>query len=213
MVRNSHQDALDEQEFEALVDGARFHRRGIREEAEFVVQLAGRAGLRRGEIAHFSPDWIDTRRELIEIPAHDPCTKGEEGEPCGYCARAAQRKASRREDATILDEQWEPKTKHGARAIPYDWHEDLEAAVLRYGMDGGYEKSVHAITRRVKKSARYADGLDEDDVYPHALRATAATRFAYQGLSPAALCGIMGWGDMQMAAKHVLVPTDGGDQP
>ena len=72
-VTHSKEDALDDREFELLLEGAReLARSDYYYDADpvFVIQVLGRLGLRRGELAHLSEDWIDWRNEMIVIPDH-----------------------------------------------------------------------------------------------------------------------------------------------
>lgn len=45
--------------------------------------------------------------------------------------------------------------------------------------------------------------MDRGGIYPHALRATAATYHSYRGLPPSALQSFMGWADLSVANKYV----------
>ena len=55
--------------------------------AAYIILLAGRLGLRTGEIQHVREAWIDWRRGEIAIPHHDPCG-------CMNCWWAAKKKAA-----------------------------------------------------------------------------------------------------------------------
>ncbi|WP_181685834.1 tyrosine-type recombinase/integrase [Halorhabdus salina] len=89
MTDHSRDDALTDRQFERLLEGARQLPEPRDFEARFVVLVAGRLGLRGGEIAHLSADWIDEDQRVISIPEHDPCTKGKDGGVCGYCRERA----------------------------------------------------------------------------------------------------------------------------
>jgi len=52
MARHVHEDALDDDEFEELLNGAKRLRPPWNLEAMFVVLATGRLGLRIGEVAH-----------------------------------------------------------------------------------------------------------------------------------------------------------------
>jgi len=85
-VRHSKEDALTEREFELLLEGARELKAPFDFEARLCILLAGKLGLRAGEIAHLKADWIDWYGRSIDIPDHEPCTDGTvDGEVCGYC--------------------------------------------------------------------------------------------------------------------------------
>jgi integrase len=58
-TRHTHQDALSDREFERLLDACEELKSPHRFEARLICILGGRLGLRRGEIAHFSVDWLD----------------------------------------------------------------------------------------------------------------------------------------------------------
>nr|WP_233710693.1 tyrosine-type recombinase/integrase [Natronococcus pandeyae] len=42
-------------------------------------------------------------------------------------------------------------------------------------------------------------------VYPHCLRATAASYHAYQGVAPVPLQALMGWSDLATAQKYIRI--------
>ena len=91
MVRHSKERALTEREFERLLQAVeRIDDPWYREVTRFIVIVAGRLGLRAGEIAHMHRDWVDFRSGIITIPKYEPCTKGEDGGPCGYCRSLAK---------------------------------------------------------------------------------------------------------------------------
>jgi hypothetical protein len=88
--RHSREDALSDRQFETLVESTYQIKPSQQLECRMALYLAGRLGLRGGEIAHLSNDWVDWSEKLIVIPEFDQCTKGEnEGEICGYCRRRA----------------------------------------------------------------------------------------------------------------------------
>jgi hypothetical protein len=91
MTTHSKELALDDREFELLVEGARRIDSNYQSaQARFGVLVAGRLGLRAGEIVHMQEDWIDWRNRRICIPSHERCTKGKDGGICGYCEQAAR---------------------------------------------------------------------------------------------------------------------------
>ena len=91
MVRHSRERALSDREFERLLQGIeRIDCDWYRLQTRFVVLVAGRLGMRAGEIAHMREDWVDFRSGMIRIPEQDICDKGEDGGPCGYCRSLAQ---------------------------------------------------------------------------------------------------------------------------
>jgi len=85
--------ALDDREFELFVRGAQNIGCDLRsQETEFIAFVLGRLGLRPGELCHIREEWINWRRRMIEIPKHDPCTKGKDGGLCGSCKQAVRQK-------------------------------------------------------------------------------------------------------------------------
>lgn len=114
-TRHTHEDALTERAYEQLLEGCAELPRPRRFEARFVCLMAGRLGLRAGEITHLKKDWIDWDRKLIRIPQHEPCD-------CGYCRRQARHEAERsttRSFSETLADRWHPKTINSARVIPF----------------------------------------------------------------------------------------------
>jgi len=196
--RHSHQDALDEETYDRLRRAVTDVKDRFQRECEMIVVAGGRLGLRAGEICHLQPSWVNTERGLIEIPSHEPCD-------CGYCQKQATLAADHDDDLTYdeaLEERWEPKTKHSVRAVPYDFDDEVAAVVEAFAATGGYDHSRVSVNRRVDRVAEAA-GLNTDEVYPHALRATAATYHAYRGLPAPALQSLMGWSQLAVAEKYI----------
>jgi len=65
-------------------------------ESRLVLFAAGRLGMRGGEIAHISKDWIDFDNKILTIPSHERCTDGRDGGICGHCRGAAEQMARTR---------------------------------------------------------------------------------------------------------------------
>jgi len=206
MTRHSREDALDQATFDRLLDACDDLEPTFSLQCRFVILLAGRLGLRAGEIAHCRESWIDWEREMLEIPRYEPCHAGEDGGVCGYCrkrARDAVRADTYEDMDAALAHRWEPKTENSARAVPFS-HSDRVRDILETFFDRSdtYPASRISINRRVNRAAEAA-GLNTEHVYPHALRATAATQMAVDGVSPAALQAIFGWADLSTAVKYV----------
>jgi len=71
--------ALTDREFELFVRGAQSIECDLRsQEMEFIAFVLGCLGLRPGELCHIHEDWINWRRQMIEIPKHDPADKAAE---------------------------------------------------------------------------------------------------------------------------------------
>jgi len=91
MVQHSKERALSEREYERVLQAVeRIDDEWYRNVTRFIVIVAGRLGLRAGEIAHMHREWVDFRAGIITIPEHEPCSKGEDGGPCGYCRSLAK---------------------------------------------------------------------------------------------------------------------------
>ena len=204
---HSKDDALNEREFELLYEGAAAMDGYQGLEAEFIVVVAGRLGLRLSEISHLQADWIDWRDDLIQIPAHEPCTKGRHGDHCGQCEQAIAQCVDyndevQRED--VVDNWWRPKTQAAVRGVPFDWCPRADIQLERFFEEfDAFERSGSAIGRRVTSAAELAPGLDPDEIYPHCLRATAATLLSGKGLSAHALCSMFGWANLSTARVYL----------
>ena len=91
MVRHSKEKRLTDIEFERLLQAVeQIDCNWYRLQTRFVVMVAGRLGMRAGEIAHMRKDWVDFTNGRIHIPLQDTCDKGEDGGPCGYCRSLAK---------------------------------------------------------------------------------------------------------------------------
>lgn len=199
MVRHAHQDALDEPTFHALVEAAHEMRPPRDAETLLILYAGGRLGMRAGEIAHLTADWVDDRRSVIDVPRYEPCD-------CGYCRKQATQAARHDEDLTAeadMDRRWKPKTDASVRSIPFDFDDDVAAVVgAFFDRHEEYPHSRISVNRRVNSVAEAA-GEDVDSIYPHCLRATAASYHAYRGLPAAALQSLFGWRDLDTAQKYV----------
>lgn len=285
MTTHSKELALNDREFELLLEGARaIDDDWQRRQARFAILVAGRLGLRAGEITHMRESWIDYRRRRIEIPADQPCDKGKDGGICGHCEQAAKQMvehnaidqpearlellqegevqgfrpdterqlivAHRRYDEgeingealdqqveTILeastanewdiyenlsteaetlvteqdltleearDQMWRPKTEAANRAVPFDWRARAEITVERFFEEHDrWPLSQSVLHRRVKKSLRHAQELDEDSTHLHGLRATTASHLAGKGIDTLSLQAFLGWQQASTARAYV----------
>lgn len=206
MPRNAHQDALDEKEFEQLLDATSDLKEPYNAECRLILLLGGRLGMRAGEITHLREDWINWQKEIIRIPSYDRCDLGRDGERCGYCKKAA-RQAVRKNDGLEYEEaladRWSPKTRQSVRSIPFGFDDRIAETLEAFFFHRDhYPRSRCSVNRRVNRIAQAA-GYDDDRIYPHALRATAATYHAYQGLPIAALQSLFGWADMSTPQKYI----------
>jgi integrase len=199
VTRHSHQDALDEPTYERLLDATAKLRQPYESECFTVLILAGRLGMRAGEIAHLAEEWVDWDRNIIEIPQWDPCDGG-------YCRQQAMQAVGNHENLTLdeaMQQRWEPKTSGSARPIPFDFSDRVLACVEAFFEDHDeWPHSRASVNRRVDRAAEAAD-MDPSSIYPHALRATAATFHAYRGLAAVPLQSLMGWAQLSTAQKYI----------
>lgn len=245
---HARDDALSPREFEQLVESSyRIDNERIELECRTLLYLAGRIGLRKGEITHLSPAWMNWTEGTIEIPESDPCTKGQhDAEPCGYCRRRAEDRVETnnitleeavdavrhvldepesvpdaqiereardlREEVNVsfedaLAQQWQPKTSTSAREVTFDFDVRVELALEEFfDRFDGWERSAATVNRRINRVA----GLSpvESRVYPHALRATAASYHASRDISIHSLMSTMGWADPGTARAYVTSNAD-----
>jgi integrase len=206
-TRHTKEDALSDREYQLLLEGCSKMRDYYGFQARFVALVAGRLGMRAGEIAHMREDWVDWRRNMVVVPRHEPCEKGKDGGPCGYCRQQAQQRVEHNDDLALDDAlaySWSAKTDAAAREIPFDFDPRVSLAVERFFEKyDEYPTSRQSVNRRVTKAAETAPQLDATDVYPHALRATAATFHAARGLDVLPLQAMFGWADLSTAQNYI----------
>lgn len=206
-VTHSREDALDAREFELLFEGAQGLDGDKSLQASAAVLLLGRLGLRRGEMAHMQSDWLDKRNQMIEVPYHQECHGSRiNDEPCGDCCQLAEQRAEHT-DVTVeeaIEQQWQAKTPAAAREVYYGFSSRCQVYIERL-LDhyGSWPLSPQGVYRRVSSAAANAQELSEDDVFPHALRATAATYHAGRGLELSSLLQMMGWARPSTAERYL----------
>jgi len=206
-TRHCKEDALTDRQFELLVEGCDRLSGGFAQQARFLVLVAGRLGLRAGELVHIHEDWVDWRKRLIEIPRFRACEKGRGGGICGYCEQGAKQLADYNDGISIeaaRREMWRPKTDAAARKIPFDFDARVELAIERFFDNyGQWPASRTTLSRRLESAAQAAEEIDPGDLYCHALRATAATHHAGRGLDVLPLQSLMGWAQSSTAEVYV----------
>jgi integrase len=232
-VTNSKENALSDREFELLVEGTYSMDSYFDLEARLIIYIGGRLGMRVGEIVHMKEHWIDWRRQMIEIPKHEPCDKARDGDSiCGYCRQNLKQLTGIRtkwkldeiyaEDLNVFepgnrvtpeafvdesemeDHMWNAKTEAAAREIPFDAEARAEIALERYfDRFDEFKTSKSGVNRRINRAAEYADELEPDDIHPHGLRSTAASYWAARGLGTIPLQAMFGWSEMSVAKRYV----------
>lgn len=162
--------------------------------------------MRKGELTHMTEQWVDWKRNMICIPYHEPCIKAKNSmDICGYCRQNAKQRVEHNPDLDMdeaEDMQWVAKTEEAAREIPFDFHPRVSLLVDEFfDRWESWPASAQAITRRVKKAADASEL--EKRIYPHALRATAASYHAARGLEVIPLQSLMGWSQVSTAHNYV----------
>lgn len=207
-VRHSKEDALDDRDYELLLEGASRMDDYYGDQATFAILVLGRLGLRRGELTHMRESWVDWRQEQISVPLQQDCHGERDGDgPCGTCRQLAKQRVEYNEELSFeeaLADQWHAKTPAAARDVYFGFDARARLHMERFfDKYDGWAWAAAAVNRRIKRAAERADGLDPDDVYPHALRATAASYHAGRGLETLSLMQMMGWAQLSTAQVYV----------
>lgn len=208
-VQHAADDRLEPREMEQLFRGAIRLDPAHSIEAEFAIVCSGRLGMRAGEIAHLREEWIDWRECMIHVPRHQRCQKGRDGGVCGYCKQLAQSIIANNpdldENTDVGEIMWQPKTRAASRAIPFEHDTRAELVLERFFETfNRWSKSRTGVNRKVNRAALRARELDPDGVYPHCLRAAAATRLA-SDLTAIELQSMFGWATIDTARKYVRI--------
>lgn len=204
---HSKDDALSERQFERLYGASyRLDDDYFELETRLILLLAGRMGLRAGEIVHMRESWIDWQDEMIRIPRWQPCEKGRDGGPCGHCRQMARQMVECNDDLSLeeaLAKRWSPKTASGARELPFDRYVRVGLALEDYfDRYDEFMASQTAVNRRVNRLAEMVEVVDSETTYPHCLRATAATELATE-LDAIGLKQFMGWAGIEVALRYI----------
>lgn len=213
-VTHSKDRALSDFEFELLIDES--YKLDAKQDLEtrFILLVAGRLGLRRGEIAHMREEWIDWRNRRIEIPNHVDCDMGRDGGKCGACKQLAKQKAEYNQEISYedaLEQQWLPKTENAVRAVPFGFSGRVEIVLERFFDEWDHWMyTAQSINRRLDWAAENVAEIDE--INPHALRATAATYHAGRGLDTLSLQAMLGWGQPSTAQAYIASSADNLDR-
>lgn len=206
MTRHSHEDALSEQAFEDLIDATTQLDDPVGSQATFAIYCAGRLGMRSGEIIHMRESWVDWDRQMIRIPTFEPCEKGNDGGICGYCRQQAEQTLDYDPSINVemeKERRWKPKTPAAARAIPFNFDAEIQSVIKWWFAEhDSFPISRVSLNRRIDAAAEAA-GIDAENLYPHALRATAASYHAYRGLQVAPLKAFMGWENLDGAEPYI----------
>lgn len=170
----SKENALTDKEIEDMFNACKD------DKDKLILLVLVYSGLRVSEFAHLRASWVDWQEETINVPAMQNCNK--------LCC--VQRAGS-----------WQPKTKMAVRSVPMKEVRLKEVLRAYFTLNNEVPLTTVAIWYRVKRLAQRANIAHK--VYPHALRATAATLFAHKGISAPTLQYIMGWSQLKWAELYV----------
>jgi integrase len=155
---------------------------------KFIVYTLAFGGLRVSELKHLRRSWVNFEENTITIPTRQYCQ-------CNEC-NFIDPKGKRKPKAGI----WKPKTKKGARTILI--HPVLVPIMSEFlASNEEIGLTRQRIWQRVKELALQAHIFR--NLYPHCLRATAATNLAYEGISAASLQYDFGWERLSSAEAYV----------
>lgn len=141
------------------------------------IRLPLYTGMRIGEVQHLRNTWLDWEKKIIVIPARQQCS-------CYECKKWRK-------------EIWSPKTLAGQRSLLIT--PELEP-YLKQIIDG-VNRSRQSLEQRFER-IRQRSSLHKV-CYPHALRATFATRLSERGISAPSLCYLLGWESLQTAENYI----------
>ena len=197
MVGCCKECALNDEEFNKLLKACELTNKPL--ENKFAVLMMGRLAMRVGEFLHIKENWIDDQHGVIKIPKREPCR-------CKNCFKNA--KLFSTEKGIDLEEAlklyWRPKRRASIRSIPFNFDSDIEVTVKQIMTK--YKKcpfnNPQSIDDHLWKLKKIA-GLKHKHIHPQALRSTAATRFAYDGVDAMTLKTIMGWEDIETAISYL----------
>jgi integrase len=197
MVRHCREDAVSERVFERLIAGTYQMDKYYGLQCRFALLVLGRCGFRSSELAHLKEDWVDWREKLVSIPAYQQCD-------CGSCRQSKEQMVDVRDEECSIDDfdSWTPKTEAGIRSIPIDFEPRIEIVFEDFfDKFDEWPHSQQAVNRRIN---RVAEQIDYDGrLYPHALRATAASYHVYNDISPISLQSVMGWANLSTAMVYI----------
>lgn len=168
MVRHSKELALDDYEFERFIRatyGIESYERQI--EARFIGHVAGRLGLRLGEIVHFEGSWVNWRDSRIEIPRQQDCHKGRDRELCCLCHQQAKQRVESAQ-LTLPEARLEVLQERLSElpGLPGPIRRQLQTAhILHIDSDLGEEE----LDRQIDRLLEVAEPVDDAEAVQSAL--------------------------------------------
>lgn len=184
-------DVVDAADYRRLLaTAARFEEYDRAVETFFLLVTLGRLGLRVGEAIHMRSSWFSEERAQVTIPPHVACE-------CGLCRHYA----AQADDADLGD-YWRPKFGSGREVYAFTAR-DRDALERHFSETDHTGFSYSTASRRVTLAAELTDGINSERVYPHALRATAATHLAWSDVQGVALDVQFGWQNPRTRREYV----------
>jgi len=186
-----------EQYRELLREAARIENRVESISLFFFLVTMGRLGMRVGEVIHMRESWYKEDRGVISIAPHSNCD-------CGLCKNYAESYADNNDldFEEVFESYW--KVKDGSdRDVKVPTERDREIIELYFEEVPYTDVSYSTVNRRLKKIAEIVGEPEVHRMYPHMLRATAATHLAHSGFLPYALDVQFGWSDENTKTKYV----------
>ena len=150
-----------------------------------------------GEVIQIRESWHKEDRGLTSIPPHSNCD-------CGLCTHDAESYAEDHDlDVDdVLENYW--KVKDGSdRDVKVPTERDRQIIELYFEEVPYTDVSYSTVNRRLKKTAEIAGEPEIHRMYPHMMRATAATHLAHSGFLPYGLDVQFGWRDENTKTKYV----------
>jgi hypothetical protein len=189
--RTAIRDVLDATDYRRLLaTAARLEDRERALETFFLLVTLGRLGLRVGEAIHMRESWFSPERSQVDIPPHVACD-------CGLCRHYAAQA-----DEADLADYWRPKNESDRSVYVYT-DRDRDALERHFRETSYTGMSYSTASRRVKLAAELTDGIDATRVYPHMLRATAATHLAWSDARGVTLDTVFGWANPETRTEYI----------
>lgn len=192
----------------------------------FVIYNLVYGGMRRSEVAHMRKDWVHINDHAAKLMGanHIKLPEGRIPCDCETCQRQAFWKLRRgkkqrtakwyskkqtefyqlrnKGELPKLDSYWMPKSKSGSRVIPIlnnEYKRELKIWFKTHDKVDINPLKIYAMVKRVGKLAFGPEKI----IYPHVLRATAATILANNSLSERNLTLFFGWKDSNSAKPYI----------
>ncbi len=142
----------------------------------------------------------DAREKILVILA------GNLGLKAGEVAHLKKSWINRQREQIIIPHRqgdWKPKTKQGARAIPFGKMKREKAVIIGYfALNGEIGITRQQIHNKIKQIASRTNIVKK--INPYTLRASAAYMFAEAGFSAQALRQLMGWSKLDTAEHYII---------